>query len=49
MIVAIWVKRELEDLRLRLTLSQLRVSASDTMAGTGDARIGGPNSCCIYR
>ncbi|KAG4432416.1 hypothetical protein IFR05_012106 [Cadophora sp. M221] len=45
--MAIWVKNGLEHLRLRLMSPQWRVSPSDAVAGIVDARMGGPNSCCI--
>ncbi|KAH7348314.1 hypothetical protein BKA65DRAFT_594168 [Rhexocercosporidium sp. MPI-PUGE-AT-0058] len=45
--MANWLKSGLEDLRLRLTLSQLRVSPAHTVTGIQDARMGGPNACCV--
>lgn len=43
---AVWLKNRFEDLRLRLTLSQLRAAPSD-LVSIPDARVGGPDSCCI--
>jgi len=45
--IAKWLKDGFEDLRLRLTLSQLRVMPAESVATIHDARVGGPNSCCI--